>query len=405
MENVKENAPLVLVAERLDDADSSVADLLMREGYRVMSVADSDLAIFKFMYEAPTVVILDDSIPGRGIWDICKAIKEEFHGFTPVILISDRRGSEQKTESIELGADDYIYKPFDSKELLARVKWAIRLKYFHLTLETKNKELQDKNLELQSLSKQLQETKALHDLELERLTNVQATLLPEKIPDIKGYKFSAMYIPGGHASGDYYDFLQIDEDHIAVLTADVSGRGISASVVMAMTNGFLHAARVNLMEPSQVLEELNRMLFSARLGFYFVTMFYVVINIKEGIIKYANAGHDPALLVNAKQKTVSELTTMEHIPLRTIMDFKYDSASIQIEPNSRLLLYTDGLVETRAPNGDFYNIHRLKQTMIDLLELPTELCLAKLMENVDNFGGYRQLSDDVTMLLVEREAN
>lgn len=214
--------------------------------------------------------------------------------------------------------------------------------------------------------------------EVQRIAAIQRALLPEKLPDIPGLELAVDYQTFDHAGGDMYFFHEMGTDPAGfhddepdgtwgMLIGDVSGHGPAAAVVMAMVESMLGGLPEQPTRPGEVLEYLNRRLCAKRIDTTFVTMFTLIYDPATRELSYARAGHPPPLWRKgcapdaADPPEVEQLDAVGGLPLGVIPNEDYADASITLDPGHTVILYTDGIPETRAPNGAFFGVAGIEE--------------------------------------------
>jgi sigma-B regulation protein RsbU (phosphoserine phosphatase) len=174
------------------------------------------------------------------------------------------------------------------------------------------------------------------------------------------------YQPASKAGGDYYDFVQIDEDHLGILVSDVSGHGCPAAVIMAMMRVLLRSVFCQVISPKEALEKINLILCDNIESGHFITAFYGVIHLPTRRMKFASAGHNPPLLIDYDQDKVHQLTTTKGFPLIIFPQNDLEENEIELPLNSKLVLYTDGLTEAHNPQGEMFGLDRFSDHLQEL---------------------------------------
>src|SRR5215218_6424820 len=225
---------------------------------------------------------------------------------------------------------------------------------------------------------------------------IQQTLLPHSVPGLPGYDVAAYYRPAREVGGDFYDFLELEDGSLGLIVGDVSGKGVPAAIVMAITRTMLRTA-YRLRSPGEILEQVNNDLYPDIPPNMFVTCLAALLDSRTGRLHYANAGHDLPYLRHAKG--VSELRATG-MPLGLMPNMSYEQKEITLEPGDNVLLYSDGLVEAHDPKGEMFGFPRLQKlvgahpggaTLIDFL-------LAEL----EAFTGDEwEQEDDITLLTLQ----
>lgn len=375
-----QNKPTVLA---VDDSRAvvSLTTRLLGGDFNVIPAYSGEEAIDQFKKEKPSVILLDVEMPGINGFEVCRRIKELDEGnFTPIIFVTSCGDVDSITEGLDAGGEGYLTKPFDAQELKARINAAIR---------TKN------------LLNDLERANASIERERDVIAKIQRSLLPKSLPEIPGFNFFCDYQPSSKAGGDYYDFIQIDDQSLGVIVSDVSGHGTPAAVIMAMTRVALRTHLIKIRSPKAALEKLNKILCESLNTGDFITAFYAVIHIPTRVMTYASAGHNPPLLFNAGKNTLEELNVDYGFPLMIKPDNQIEEKSIQLPSNSKLILYTDGLTEAVNDSGEFFGVSRLKESILESGKSADAKGLGdKLVESIDAFTGGLPFKDDFTLLVI-----
>ena len=213
-----------------------LAGMLKDRGYRVRPVPSGKLALQAARREEPDLILLDINMPEMNGYEVCNQLKadEKLKGI-PVIFISALTDQLDKVKAFAIGGVDYITKPFQMEELHARVETHLKLRRMQI--------------ELEEYSRHLERARERLRLDLELAREVQRGFLPLRVPEIPGYEFFTHYEPAYEVGGDYYDFIPLPEQRIAVLLGDVAGKGVSAALLMAKLSADARFCMVN--EPGQ----------------------------------------------------------------------------------------------------------------------------------------------------------
>lgn len=219
-------------------------------------------------------------------------------------------------------------------------------------------------------------------------------------PEREGMVVRAIDMPARLVTGDYCDFFPVEDDTLALVMADVSGKGAPAALLRGVTRSVLRNISSDSRSPGETLTRLNRILYEARLGPMFLTVFLAWYDLPTGALRYANAGHPVPYRVTPD----GEVTPLGEVtgPLLGILDLdRYDERADRLEPGDRLVLFTDGVTEARNPRGEFLGPAGLVEILsAGALSDAAGLCEA-VRRAVDEFqAGLRQ--DDATILILHR---
>jgi serine phosphatase RsbU (regulator of sigma subunit) len=236
--------------------------------------------------------------------------------------------------------------------------------------------------------------------EMELARQVQQSVLPRVFPAVPGYRFAACNQPARQVGGDFYDAFVLDQEHVGIVIADVSDKGMPAALYMALTRSLLFAEARRERSPRLVLLNVNRLLRALGEPDMFVTVFYGVIALRERRLTYARAGHDYPLLLRDGAATPLGGNGIV-LGMLDFPDLALDEQQLRLEPGDRLVLYTDGLTDVLDPSGGRFGPERLAELLRSHARLSAdELCAATFAELAAYQGAADQF-DDMTMLAVE----
>jgi sigma-B regulation protein RsbU (phosphoserine phosphatase) len=246
-------------------------------------------------------------------------------------------------------------------------------------------------LELQSSRRQL----ARKEAELSFALEVQRALFPRQLPQCSGLEFAAVCIPARGISGDYYDVIQFPDGRLVFAIADISGKGISAAILMANMQALLRTLSETGIPPADVCSRLNRHLHQVTDESKFATFFYAEWNIKTRYLRYVNAGHlAPIMLGSCCGRQLSE----GGFPLGMFETSEFQTGEILLQPRDLLVLYSDGLTEATKGNEEFGE-KRLQSEIEKGTEKPLVDIQAGVLEAVRKWAG-DEFEDDLTLLMV-----
>ncbi|HEY5792565.1 MAG TPA: GAF domain-containing SpoIIE family protein phosphatase, partial [Chthoniobacterales bacterium] len=242
-----------------------------------------------------------------------------------------------------------------------------------------------------------------HDLEIAR--EIQAVLLPNTSPDIPGFEISGFNLPARRVSGDYYDYIPVDESHLGVAIADVSGKGVPASLIMTMCRSVIRSQAPHHFSPAEVLSRVNRQLYPDIREDMFISMAYILLNRNSSQVLMARAGHDAPLLYRAATKEVETLNPKGMalgIDSGSVFDRVCTDFRFTLERGDCLLLYTDGATEAVDSNGLEFGIPRLVQGLQASAPDGVRHVIERLSGDVKNFAGNNVQYDDVTLIAIRK---
>jgi phosphoserine phosphatase RsbU/P len=271
-------------------------------------------------------------------------------------------------------------------------------------LRTKNLQLQDALLSLQAAQAELVEKERL-EREMELAAEMQRNLLPTVLPEYPDYRFASFLAPARQVGGDLYDVRSVDDDHVAILIADVADKGMHAALLMAVTRTLFFQESQRSLSPEEVTINVHRGLLAvggAADGYgidAFVTAFYGVLHRSSGWMRYVRAAQDRPLLLRTGESPFPLPGDGRFLGM--IEDLRLHEYSIQFAPGDLLLLYSDGVTDALSETGQNYGVDRLTNAFMNSAHGPAIKVLNSIIRDVNNWRGRAAAFDDVTMLLVE----
>lgn len=383
----QQDAPKILV---VDDEPKNVRILqiqLKARGYIVHTAADGLEALDTVEKEMPDLILLDINMPRMDGFEVVKRIRaNETTEFIPVVMITALRDTrENRLKSIELGADDFIEKPFDSLEVLARVRSLLRIKRYQDTLAEYNTRLQE---------------------ELQMARSIQEILIPQNGEQkLSSFRIASHCCPEMAVGGDFYDIWEIAPNRLGVFISDVMGHGVSAAFVTVFIKTILAEFQQQIEDnPGYLLEILNTRfndLISSRL-FMFATAFCGIIDLDKGVLRCANAGHSFPFLYNAEEQTYQAIGDQKTgNGLGIWRDSVYETVEYPFNKLSRMFLYTDGVYEAKNPQGEEFTVDRLQQLVCECGEKSAAALVTTVSEAIDVFTHNCPKDDDLTIIALE----
>jgi sigma-B regulation protein RsbU (phosphoserine phosphatase) len=240
--------------------------------------------------------------------------------------------------------------------------------------------------------------------ELSLATGIQARLLPTAIPEIPGLDISAYYLSAREVGGDYYDFLAIDPDHVGMVVADVSGKGVPASLIMTMTRSLLRAAAAGETSPARTVETVNQFLSPDMNPGMFVTLLYFVLDARAREVRLARCGHNAPLLYSARSgKSIALQPRGIGLGLDRAGGLFRSELQVQrftLQPGDVLLAFTDGVVEAKNRAGEDYTEDRLKEVFVAHASGAAGGLVEAILKDLDRHRRGAEQSDDLTILVV-----
>ena len=344
------------------------------ESHQVLTAADGEAGYRSVCEHSPDLVILDLMLPKLSGYDLCRRVRGE--GFrAPIPVLSARSQEGDRVVGLDLGANDYVSKPFSLRELLARVRALLRHEREH----------------------QLDEAHLSGELEM--AAKVQQGLFPRVLPPAPGLVYAGICRPARGVSGDYYDFLLLAGGKLGLLLADVSGKGMSAALLGASLHAAVRAHAASAGDRcGEVLSKASRLLYETTTAERFATVFYGVYDPEAGVLSYANAGHYPPMLV--RNGTSIRLDAMTP-PAGMLPVLPALQTSVKLVAGDWLLIFSDGIPEAASESGEDFGDHGLLAALGRMGSgTAAEVCEG-IVSAVRNHVREQRQADDITLIAVK----
>ncbi len=327
----------------------------------------------------PDLILLDIMMPDIDGYEVCSKLKADTATTDiPIIFLSALGETEDKVKGLQMGAVDYITKPFQPDEVIARVNT-------HLTIHRLKREVE------------IQKNQLEHELQV--VSEVQRKLLPKKLPEIQGFKLAAHYETSRYAGGDYYDIIELSENRWGILIADAEGHSAPAAVLMAMTCALFRAYPNSPDDPAVVLRYLNEHLCKVAEP-SFMTALFAVYDASRKTMRIARAGQPLPMIYRASENKAFELDCPGVYPLGIEpYAIEVPTTEVALSPGDRFLVYTDGLSERFDTEGNSYGEERLLKPLAAENPAGPRDVVSAIMADVDRFAGDRPADDDQALLL------
>jgi len=242
-----------------------------------------------------------------------------------------------------------------------------------------------------------------HDLEIAR--DIQRILLPSEAPVIPGFEISGINIPARHVSGDYFDYLEVDESRLGVAIADVSGKGVPASIIMAICRSVLRSQATGNPSPADVLQKVNRQLYPDIKEDMFISMAYVILDHAHNAVTLSRAGHDAPIIFDAETGTAAPVKPpgmVVGIDSGSVFDRITGDFPLSLKRNDCLLLYTDGVTEALDTNGDEFGPDRMIECVRTSAPEGAPAIIARIIDELRAFVGAQPQNDDITLIAIRK---
>lgn len=370
----------------VDDTPANLrllSSMLAEQGYKVRSVINGQMALTAIQAAPPDLILLDINMPEMNGYEVCERLKaDEKTRDIPIIFISALDATEDKIKAFTAGGLDYITKPFQFEEVLARV---------------------ETHLSLRKLQKQLQDANKRFEQELALAGRVQASFLPKELPDISGWQLAVTLKPARETSGDFYDINPLPNGELGILVADVVGKGVGAALYMALSWTLIRTYATEYpTQPELVCEAVNRRILRDTQADMFVTVFYGVLNPATGTLIYCNAGQNPPFLIAAGKSEEAQKLSATGKPLGMFEDETWEKGMTLFASGDALVVYTDGITEAQNHQDELFGDDRLLRCARSNLGRPARDIQNAIIRNVYDFTDGAPQYDDITLVVLAR---
>jgi sigma-B regulation protein RsbU (phosphoserine phosphatase) len=360
-----------------------VTKILSERGYRLRAVTNGARALASIRAQPPDLVLLDIRMPGMDGFEVCRRLKADPQTQDiPIIFISALDQLQDKVHAFGVGGVDYITKPFQLAEVIARVET-------HLSLRRLQRDLLEANQRMQR--------------ELDLAAQVQSSMMLKKLPTLPGWSLEVSLLPAKLTSGDFFDAIRLPDGQIGLLIADVVDKGVGAALFMAMSSALLRTYALEHPErPDQVFHMVNQRILEDTTASQFVTVFLAIIHPASGELVYSNAGHNPPLVFQPKRAT-PQLLMQTGPPLGILAEAEWEPQNLHVPHGTLLVLYTDGVTDAESASREFYGLERLTQTVQSHLDSPARVLQATILEELERFTRGATQTDDMALILLQRK--
>lgn len=361
----------------------------IRKGEYEFSFAHNGIEALQMMVEKKDfdIILSDINMPEMDGLTLLTRINEMRNPALKCIMVSAYGDMGNIRTAMNNGAFDFATKPIDLDDLSRTIDKAVeQIEYVRKS--------QQEHSQLTSLQSDLQ-----------LAGEIQKAILPNVFPPFDDLKskidiFASM-TPAKDVGGDFYDFFRIDENRIGFTIADVSGKGVPASLFMAVSRTLIRAMGMKGELPNDCLTDVNKVLCNESLDSMFVTVFYGIYNTTTGEVQYSNAGHNPPFMLLHDNKVV-RLNPEANIPMGFLDTFTYTGDSFKLEAGDALILYTDGVTEAINTANEEFGEERLRKTLASVPGADSQEIIESILEDLNEFVGEAEQADDITMLTLKR---
>ena len=401
------------------DDDLDILELLKMnlepEGYNIQTASDGEKAVQSACMNPPDLILLDVMMPHKDGLEVIAELKDIDHTKNvPVILITARGQTEDKVQGLDTGADDYITKPFDLREVTARVEAVLGrtrpIKYINPLMHAMGDKFSEEGL--QQLAGHLQAAAA-----------IQKKLLPDQAPNFEGFDIATLLQSSTSVSGDFYDFIPLNETQIGLVLGDVKGNGIPAALLMVMIRTALRLLCHEEDSPASILKRINDLVVRDTEADLFATIVYGILDIENSTFTYSNGGH--CYPFHWKNTHKMEVLKTGGMLIGAFEEATFVSDTCSLSPGDVLVFYTDGITETEAGNSEnqtaamseeqddttqdtmpmdmFYSGDRLAACISKNAALSASALCDAVVNELTLFSGSTNPHDDRALIIIKRD--
>lgn len=362
----------------------------IRKGEYEFAFAHNGLEALQKLLETPDfdIILSDINMPEMDGLTLLAKVNELKNPAMKCIMVSAYGDMDNIRSAMNKGAFDFATKPIDLDDLSRTIEKAIeQVRYI--------RESQQEHNQLESIK---------NDLAI--AGEIQQTILPRSFPPFpeltEVVDIYASMTPAKDVGGDFYDFFQIDDERIGLVIADVSGKGVPASLFMAVSRTLLRATALRGVSSAECLTYANKLLCKESLDSMFVTVFYGIYHYKAGMMDYTNAGHNPPYLLRGG-RTVECLPVASNFVVGVFDDIEFESNTLTFGIGDTLLLYTNGVTEAFNDKREQFSESNLQDILASMHESSSaKEVVTSVLQSVKTFSGDYPQSDDITLLSLQR---
>jgi len=377
--------------------DEAPIELLMKQYFRrkirageyEFFFARNGLQALSILAKNPDIEIIlsDINMPEMDGLTLLAKLNEMGNPAMRVIMVSAYGNMRNIRLAMNKGAFDFATKPIDMEDLSRTIEKAIeQIRYVH--------ETQEEHSELVSLKE-----------DLTSASEIQQYFLPRKFPPFPEISDKLDIYASMNAAkdvgGDFYDFFRVDADHIALVIADVCGKGIPAALFMAASQMIIHSNGMQCTSAAECLMEANHVLTVYSVDDMFVTVFYAIYNTTTGHLTYCNAGHNPPRVLRA-DGTIEDLPRHRNLFMGALDDAVYKEDTLLLGHGDALVMYTDGVTEAKNLKREEFGTERLDAILKGMPGKSSQQIIEAVKAGVADFVAGAEQHDDITMLVLKR---
>jgi serine phosphatase RsbU (regulator of sigma subunit) len=374
--------------------------------YSLVKAHSGQEALRQLLREDFALILMDVMMPGMDGFETAELIRRrERTRYTPIIFVTAiGRSDAHVARGYSAGAVDYLFKPLVPEILKSKVAAFVEL--FEKNEEVKRQgellrelERREHESKLAAAHKQIDEERIRQEIRMAQV--IQQRLFPTEQPTCPGLEIWGASFPAEETGGDYFDYMNVTDNNIDIVIADVSGHGYGPALIMASTRAYLRALAIAHTQLGDVLSIVNRVLAADVGGHHFVTLLLARLDPRSRSLAYTSAGHMPGYIIDDAGKVRSRLESTS-VPLGIVDEGEFPSAPpVTYRPGDLIFLYTDGVVEATSPDGRMFGIERTLDVIRCTRSQPACEIVKSLEEANRRFAGQGKRVDDFTAIVIK----
>jgi sigma-B regulation protein RsbU (phosphoserine phosphatase) len=362
----------------------------IRKGEYEFFFAHNGLEALQILLKHPdiSIILSDINMPEMDGLTLLTKINEMRIPSLKCIMVSAYGDMDNIRHAMNNGAFDFATKPIDLDDLQITIDKAVEQIEYIRSAQKEHAQLVDIQTDL-SVAREIQQAilPRTFDLKMENAGEIDIYANMQAAKDV---------------GGDFYDFFPIDDHRIGFTIADVSGKGVPASIFMAVSRTLIKATALRALASNECLSSVNDILCGESVGSMFVTVFYGIFDLNTGMVDFTNAGHNPPYILHADGK-VEMLEADCNLVLGVMEGIKFKSGSLRLNPGDALVMYTDGVTEAENPVHDQFGTDRLETVLAGLKGASSRQIVETVHDWVHEFIDGAPQSDDITQLVIRRK--
>jgi phosphoserine phosphatase RsbU/P len=353
---------------------------LQQQGHAVAYAENGRQALELLRAQTFDMMLLDIEMPEMNGYQVLEHVLADARlREIPIIVVSALDEMDSVVKCIQMGAEDYLTKPVDQVLLKARI---------------------DASLEKKRLRDAQRDLLRKMEAELDFAREIQRSILPGELPRKIGCDFGALMVPARAVGGDFYAFIELDENHVGIAVGDVSDKGVPAALFMALTFSLINTEARRSVSPREVLSNVNQYLLSMNQAGMFVTVLYGVFDWTTREFRYSRAGHDKPIVLEANGQPM-DLAIKPGQLLGVLPELVLDEQHVILPAGGTLLIFTDGATEAMDADGQMFGRERLRAALRANHAGRAQSICAEIWRAVQTFSGDQPAHDDVTLVAVK----